>query len=324
MSAIIDESHVTDYAGGIVYVCSGDKFPDALVASGVSRRYPVILTEKDHLSTQALNQLKKIKPDIVRIIGGESVVSKNAYNEIYAYMKSYTTETPRIERIYGNTRYDTAKAVLDSELHEQQDGTLARWWTGTVIVVSGEDFPDALSAASLTFADCLLCPIVLADPNSGLIDGILSSLKAAKFENALIIGGEKALSKTVENQLSSIGISSERIWGLDRYETSLKVAKWGLENTHGYSDTDERDPYLNMSAPIFATGSNFPDALAAGQLAHWYRSPIILVGNDGAGAVELCRQYKSDIKRAYVVGGSKAVTNSLASSLASASGLTLQ
>lgn len=321
-------------------ICSGKNYPYALVASGISSIAPIILTEPDNLSDQARAQLIKRKTEHVIIIGGESAVSANVYNEVLSIVKPVADANAKangyalksddeiVERISGATRYETAQAVLESHLTVDSGGKVDSWWGDTVIVASGANYPDALSAGALTSR--LSAPIVLANPTSGLTDGILGSLKKAGFTKALIIGGTGALSASVDTQLRKIGIASERIYGDTRYETSIAVAKYGLETMliDNYTDEDGNAqsaeyPVLKMSYPIFATGSNFPDALAAGSLAHCYSAPIILVDGNASVASELCAQYKSQIVGGYIIGGATVVSNTLASTLASACGLAL-
>lgn len=77
------------------------------------------------------------------------------------------------------------------------------------------------------------------------------------------------ISDNLKNRVKSItGLSDAsiiRIWGQDRYETSLNIAK-----------------YFNLKGDYatIATGENFPDALAGSVLSAKYNAPIILVNQD--------------------------------------------
>lgn len=72
---------------------------------------------------------------------------------------------------------------------------------------------------------------------------------------------------------------------------------------------------------VFATGTNYPDALAAGSLAGKSSSPVLLVGQGSSAAASLARRYSGQASSAYVVGGTNVVSDNEARSLASALGL---
>ncbi|MBX0357684.1 cell wall-binding repeat-containing protein [Halobacillus sp. Nhm2S1] len=88
-----------------------------------------------------------------------------------------------------------------------------------------------------------------------------------------------------------IPISSERIAGMDRYETAVKIS------THGWDTAD---------TVIIARGDDFPDALAGAPLAYKLDAPILLTGS------KLPSLVKEEIerlgaKKAVILGGEGAV-----------------
>ena len=100
-----------------------------------------------------------------------------------------------------------------------------------------------------------------------------------------------------------------RLSGSTRFETSKAIAEYELN--HGFK----------FDGVVFATGINFPDALAAGALAGKSSSPVLLVGQDSDAAVSLAKQYSGQVDAAFVVGGTSAVSDDEALSLASALGM---
>ncbi|MCL1594482.1 MAG: cell wall-binding repeat-containing protein [Actinomycetia bacterium] len=95
-----------------------------------------------------------------------------------------------------------------------------------------------------------------------------------------------------------------RIAGANRYETAVKLSK------QVFTDPAEVDTVF------IATGFNFPDALGAAAAAGYRGAPVLLVGDQlpGPVAAELVRLKPSTI---YVVGGTSAVSTSVANQLAS-------
>lgn len=138
----------------------------------------------------------------------------------------------------------------------------------------------------------------------------------------MIVGGDKAVPSSVEAQLRAINVSSDRYSGETRYETSVKIAKRASSEYNNSS-------ILGLNGSIFATGKNFPDALAAGSVAGHSGSFVLLVddGNDAAVrfAEEWTKNYGNDpdmqdmvATNAYIAGGVNAVGRSTAISLSGA------
>jgi putative cell wall-binding protein len=119
-----------DLAPGIdvAYVASGANFPDALAgaARAGSEGAPVLLTRPDRLPAATAAALSRLDPARVVILGGSGAVSEAVLQEIQV-----TTEGAPVSRVDGVDRYDTA-ALLAPETP-----------VGTVVVASGEDFPDS-------------------------------------------------------------------------------------------------------------------------------------------------------------------------------------
>ncbi len=110
------------------------------------------------------------------------------------------------KQIIGKDRYETSAKLAD-ELKVYN----------TAVIVNGNSIADGLSAAPL--AGKYNAPILLVEKNS-----IPASVKSRlnKANKVFIIGGEGAISKNVEKQLS--GKQVKRIGGSTRIETSRLVA----------------------------------------------------------------------------------------------------
>jgi len=104
-------------------------------------------------------------------------------------------------RFAGNTRYETAVNVAESYY------TFLRMEVDTVVIVNGEDYPDALAASSI--AGVKNAPILLSTPNN-LPEVVKNYIKnkdlydyknVKDIKNIIIIGGENSISTNVENEL---------------------------------------------------------------------------------------------------------------------------
>lgn len=142
------------------YVADGEKYPDALAAGPLAGR-----NKENKFNLLNLAPSTKGFDNAVIIGGKDSVEGKE-------------------KRISGSNRYLTSLEVAKE--YKKEFGGL-----DTVIIASGEDYPDALSASSV--AAKLNAPIVLATKD-GINEKVLSFVK----ENAkkiVIVGGDSSIAE---------------------------------------------------------------------------------------------------------------------------------
>jgi hypothetical protein len=118
------------------------------------------------------------------------------------------------ERVAGGNRYATAIALSQAAFGA---GSVQ-----TAVVASGEDDPDALTAAGL--AGVFECPLLLT-ARSRVPDGVITELNRLGAETVVIVGGGAAVGDDVAATLSGAGFAVERIQGADRYSTARAVAE---------------------------------------------------------------------------------------------------
>lgn len=159
--------------GKTVVLADGNNYPDALSASAfVAKNDCLMLLVNDNTLIPGSGPILS-KAEKVYIIGGEEIVTKKletAYNAT---------------RLAGEDRYATSL-----EVSKQQESRPA-----TVIMVNGENFPDALSAVSL--AKKHNAPILLKNPEP--TEDETAYLDPVK--TMYIIGGEEAMPETTVSDL---------------------------------------------------------------------------------------------------------------------------
>lgn len=191
------------------------------------------------------------------------------------------------DRIAGSDRYETSAAIAK------------RGWNTSyyAILASGENFPDALTAAPLAMK--YNAPLLLTSRDR-LETSTQNELLTLKVKKVIIIGGTGVISGTVEQTLMDLGMEVERIAGQDRYETSLKVA-----NLLGQADE-----------AVIATGEDFPDVLSIAPIAALKGMPILLTPKD-----ELSKNLKSllagMVKKTYVLGNADVISDHVMNQLPS-------
>lgn len=312
MSGLVDLMGASK--NGVVVVASATNYPDALAASSLAGCYdpaPILLTDPNGLTEEVGSQIKKFSPSFIYIVGGESAVSSTVEDQLKGISQAY------IQRLSGQTRYETSLRIAKTAYSVANSGGEAPW---QVIIATGTNFADALSVSPYAYAGKM--PILLCDPAAGLSDDALAFLKAKGIRHAMIVGGNQAVPASVEAQLESVGVSYDRYSGSTRYETSVKIAERA-------SSLFNNPSVLGLSGSIFATGKNFPDALAAGPVAGHSRSFVLLVDDDNDAAVQYARKWTEDYAgrpdmqdmvptAAYIAGGVNAVGESTANSLSEA------
>ncbi len=265
-----------------VILAASDNYPDALAGSVLAykEKAPILLVGKNAEEQEKVIAYMKENMNStgsVYILGGIGSVSKDIENKVV------TAGFSNISRIGGEDRYETASKIADTV--GIKEGT-------PVIIVSGDNYPDAISVSSIAAVKQYPIFMVNKDEIPEVVKKEISSIKPGKI---YIIGLQGAISKAVEDNLSqSIDKANiVRIGGSDRFETSLNVAK-----------------YFNLSGTkaCVASGKDFPDALAGSNYAANSNSPIILVDNS---LTEEQKTYLKDdkIKEITIFGGTGAVTN---------------
>ncbi|WP_300408869.1 cell wall-binding repeat-containing protein [Lagierella sp.] len=192
------------------------------------------------------------------------------------------TEVSKVEttRTKGNDRYETA-IEISKKMYDKSE---------VVIVADGRNFPDSLTATVL--AKYKNAPLLLSDEGKAL-DKVVEELTRLEAKEVIIVGGDSSVSTNEENRFKEIGKVS-RIYGSDRYETSLKVAQIILK----------ANP--NQDTVIVADGRDYPDALAIAPVAARENMPIILYDGTGIGyAQSLLKEFS--IKNSIIVGGKDSV-----------------
>ena len=203
-----------------------------------------------------------------------------------------TAPQPAIQRLSGNSRYETAVAI-------SQQFTAG---VDVVYIATGEDYPDALSAAP---AAAIQGGPLLLTPPSALPKAVRSEIARLNPKLIVVVGGVGVVSNSVYKALKPLAPQIRRDSGNDRYETSRVVIERAFPD--------------GASLAYFSTGANFPDALSAGAAAGRTGSPVFLV--DGS-AKKIDSATAKLIKRlgvttASIAGGTGVVSSSIATSLRS-------
>ncbi|MGW5050683.1 cell wall-binding repeat-containing protein [Actinokineospora sp. NPDC004072] len=153
-------------------------------------------------------------------------------------------------RYAGANRYATAICVSLSTWSPAGADEKDEFRANAVVLARGDDFPDALAGGPL--AGHLGAPLLLTSPTA-LLPDVQAEMKRvlAPGGTVYLLGGTGSLSAGVESTARSMGYTTKRLAGANRFETAVRIAQ-----------------ELPKTSKFFVTtGMGFPDALAAGTFA---------------------------------------------------------
>lgn len=203
-----------------------------------------------------------------------------------------------VRRVSGPDRYRTAAAGSASAFR----------YASTVVIATGEDFPDALSGSGL--AGAVHGPLLLVRHDS-LPASVTAEIVRLHAKKAYVLGSDRSVSNSVAAALSRppCSLAVTRLEGENRYATARRIAQ-EIRNLSGTS----------IGTVFVARGDKFADALAAAPLAWATGSPVVLVkppssrreliGGDAGLAI-----WEIGATKAVVCGSEKAVSEATAHQL---------
>ncbi len=236
-----------------VLIATGTDFPDALAAGAVGGLLggPVLLTARDALPATTRDELVRLDPAAVTVVGGPAAVSEAVLAEIDA-----AVDAP-VDRIAGDGRFATA-AALSADVVAPSPAV--------AVVVSGRGFPDALPAGPLAAA--LDGPVLLTERDA-LPGATRAELARLAPDRIVVVGGTGVVSSAVAAELGTLTDGEvTRLAGDDRWATAAAVA----------AAHPAASPTVDVA--VLATGLGFADALAGGAVAAHLRAPLLTTLTD--------------------------------------------
>ena len=195
-------------------------------------------------------------------------------------------------RLSGSDRFGTAVAVSKAEF--------PTGGAGAVVLARGDDYPDALVGAPLAAARN--APLLLTS-GSSLPAAIKAEIQRvlAPGKTVYVLGGSSAVPASIETELTGLGYVVTRYSGANRFATAVKVA----------------DALGDPGVVLLATGTNFPDALAAG-VAAVKAGGVVLLTNGSTLPAETSAYLSAHPGAVYAIGGPAAAADPAATAIVGA------
>lgn len=167
-------------ASDVVAVYNGNNFPDALAATPFLKKFNTLNVEGYRFPIISIKSNGNTAEGIQMVFGGENSVNK--YKEKY--------------RFAGQDRYKTAVEIAKA----YKD--LLKMDIDTIVLASGEDYPDALCAGPLASSKNAA---ILLTKSKTLSEDTKEYIKAnTNIKNIIIVGGERSISSSVEDELKDL------------------------------------------------------------------------------------------------------------------------
>lgn len=264
----------------VVILVDAMNFPDALSAGPLAAKLnaPILLTYSKSLSAYTEAEIERLGATKIILMGGEVAISADVENQL-------KQKQVNVERIAGDTRFTTAVAAADKLGNSSK-----------IILADGMNFADAMTAGSYAAMNSL--PILLT-MNSFIPEEVQEYIDES-VQEVLVMGGEVAISEKVVSVLKSSGKKVTRIAGINRFDTSVEMAK---------------QYFSGRTSVVIANGMNFADALAAVPYASAMELPILLTYQHTIDDNVINYILNNNVSNFHFIGGKVAISDYVKSSM---------
>lgn len=192
-------------------------------------------------------------------------------------------------RLAGSDRYKTAVAISKANFVAPQD---------SVVVASGQSFPDALGAGPM--GAFLNAPLLLVPTSGTLPSSVAAELDRLQTQQIIVVGGPAAVSNSMVAQLAKHAPANATftIDGLNRYDTAAQTS-------------DGFQPPITGVPVYLASGTTFPDALGGGAAAAIAGGTLLLTTPTKLPSETVTALKRIKPSKVVVLGGTGAISDTV-------------
>ncbi|WP_181010059.1 cell wall-binding repeat-containing protein [Ornithinimicrobium sufpigmenti] len=195
----------------VLFVATGDDFPDALTGGAVAGRdgMPLLLTDPDRLRGVTAEAITRLAPQSIVVLGGSGALSDERVAELAELV-------PDTTRVFGPDRYGTAAALTETYQFDTE-----------AYLASGHDYPDALTGGALAAYHGQ--PLLLTRP-AEVPGATTAALDRISPEGLTVFGGPVAVSDAVTGSLDAL---------LPAWADEMVLQMLSFNDYHGHISVDE-------------------------------------------------------------------------------------
>lgn len=288
-AAKISKAAFNDKSDAVVLI-NGKNSSDGLAAGPFASLIDasILLVEKDYIPNETINEIKRLNPKNVYLIGGTDVVSEKVKEDIQNIIDINLKD---IKRIGGVDREETS-LLIGKEIAKFSN-------IEKIYVVNG--YNGEADAMSILSKACNEKSPILITNGKKFNNAQKDFIQSIKYPNFYFLGGDNVMSDNLLDEaegLFDVEVSVIKLYGDDRQETN------GIVLDYFYGD--------NINSLIVCKSNNLIDALCVGVFAGKNNIPVLIATNNLSSTQEEVVKYKT-YDTLYEVGGgiSSTVINKL-------------
>ena len=288
-AAKISKEAFNDKSDAVVLI-NGKNSSDGLAAGPFASLIDasILLVEKDYIPNETINEIKRLNPKNVYLIGGTDVVSEKVKEDIQNIIDINLKD---IKRIGGVDREETS-LLIGKEIAKLSN-------IENIYVVNG--YNGEADAMSILSKACNEKSPILITNGKKFNNAQKDFIQSIKYPNFYFLGGDNVMSDNLLDEAQSlfdVEVSVIKLYGDDRQETN------GIVLDYFYDD--------NINSLIVCKSNNLIDALCVGVFAGKNNIPVLIATNNLSSTQEDVIKYKT-YDTLYEVGGgiSSTVINKL-------------
>lgn len=250
--------------GGNVILASPDWQLPCMAAQGLSGvlNAPILLTKFDMLADITAQELVRLKPKRVVIVGGNEVISENVSDQVHDYVDAHAS----IERIDYNESVELSRLLYEYG-KKTAAASNAISYAKLAVIAHHDCIGDLITLSPLLIANCI--PVFFIKELGIVDDETASAIMSGDFDNLLVLGVDLHVPDSFLTKCEERGISCKRLVGKNPYDANEMINNLITSGKFGDSD-------LHLDNLIVSSVWNPADSFSAGALAIKTQSAFLL------------------------------------------------
>lgn len=308
----------SEFAPGVpvVYLASGQNFPDGLAAGPAAAHQggPVLLTPHASVPRAVLDEIVRLRPQRVVIVGDRSSVSASVESSVRALWGSGGR--------LGSATTDAGAATADPSSTDAPSADAPSVEVQPAPIDSPEPIltpepsdspaptespaPSEMPESTVTPDSSTAAPSSAMSDESATAESTATAAPEQSDDAAPSAADEAAQTPAADEPDASTQATPAsavlRLGGANRYETSRLIAEYA---------------FPSATSAFVATGLRFPDALSAGPAAAQRNAPVLLVTNatGGLDAATRATMQRLGVRWVGIVGDNSSVSVAISQGL---------
>ena len=282
--------------GGTVILASGDYALPCMSAQGLSGVLdaPVLLSKHESLPDVVAQEIARLAPSRVVILGGDEVLSA----DVEQAARDAAGEGAAIERIDCNESVELSRRIYEYGKRAAKAAGVPGW-DRLAIIAHHDCIGDLITLSPLLIANRV--PVFFIRSLGVIDDAVAAAIQSGAFDHLLVLGVDKHIPDTFLEACAKHGVTSERLIGRNPYDANEKINDLLTSN-------DIAGDALSIDNLIVTSVWNPSDSFSAGAYAKKTKSAFLLEDPQNldsvAHAIGYIKKKAGSVKRLTFLGDS--------------------